>query len=209
MYEAKRTQCLKAIADNETKLNEIDRMLKDDIEPTMERLKGERAAYMEFQKVNRELEHLTKFVVAFQFVKTEEVVVASKNQVKELQASIDKIEKDIHDKTESVTTIDATIAELEAQRDAESGGKLQELEAKVREAIKLDAVAQSTLKTKQSSLKAEQKAESDLNKNIARNEKAVGDKETEAEEKQAAFQAMQEEHAQAIESHKKAERNFQ
>ena len=51
MYEAKRTQCLKAIADNETKLNEIDRMLKDDIEPTMERLKGERAAYMEFQKV--------------------------------------------------------------------------------------------------------------------------------------------------------------
>ena len=51
MYEAKRSQCLKAIADNETKLNEIDRMLKDDIEPTMERLKGERAAYMEFQKV--------------------------------------------------------------------------------------------------------------------------------------------------------------
>ena len=53
MYEAKRSQCLKAIADNETKLNEIDRMLKDDIEPTMERLKGERAAYMEFQKVKR------------------------------------------------------------------------------------------------------------------------------------------------------------
>ena len=58
-----------------------------------------------------------------------------------------RLDQDIHDKTESVTTIDATIAELEAQRDAESGGKLQELEAKVREAIKLDAVAQSTLKS--------------------------------------------------------------
>lgn len=209
MYEAKRSQCLKAIADNETKLHEIDRMLKDDIEPTMERLKGERAAYMEFQKVNRELEHLTKFVVAFQYVKTEEVVVASKTQLDEIKASIDKNQKGIQEKTESLTSIDATIAELEEQRDAESGGKLQELEAKVKEAVKLDAVAQSTLKTKQTSLKAEQKGESDLRKNIDRNVKAVTDKTADAEQKQAAFQAMQEEHAQATESHKKAEKNFQ
>ena len=39
------------------------------------------------------MEHLTKFVVAFQFVKTEEVVVASKNQVKEIKAAIEKNEK--------------------------------------------------------------------------------------------------------------------
>ena len=56
--------------------------------------------------------------------------------------------QDIEDKTTSLSTIDSTIAELEAQRDSESGGKLQELEAKVKEAIKLDAVAQSTLKSK-------------------------------------------------------------
>ena len=62
---------------------------------------------------------------------------------------------------------------------------------------------------KQSSLKAEQKSEADLKKNIGRNEKAATDKETEAEQNQAAFQSMQEEHASAIEAHKKAEKNFQ
>ena len=55
--------------------------------------------------------------------------------------------QDIEEKSSSLSTIDSTIGELEAQRDAESGGKLQELEAKVKEAIKLDAVAQSTLKS--------------------------------------------------------------
>lgn len=48
-----------------------------------------------------------------------------------------------------------------------------------------------------------------MRKNIDRNVKAVTDKTADAEQKQAAFQAMQEEHAQATESHKKAEKNFQ
>lgn len=43
-------------------------ILNDDINPTMSKLREERSTYLEYQKVNREYEHLSKFCIAFKFV---------------------------------------------------------------------------------------------------------------------------------------------
>ena len=43
-------------------------ILEEEINPTMNKLKEERSTYLEYQKVEREYEHLSKFCIAFKFV---------------------------------------------------------------------------------------------------------------------------------------------
>lgn len=42
--------------------------MEEEITPTLSKLKEERTTYLEFQKVQRELEHLTKLYIAYKFV---------------------------------------------------------------------------------------------------------------------------------------------
>jgi hypothetical protein len=41
-------------------------LLNEEITPTVQKLKAERATYLEFQKTQRELDHLTKLYTAYQ-----------------------------------------------------------------------------------------------------------------------------------------------
>lgn len=43
-------------------------MLKEEITPTLEKLKQERTAFMEYQKIQREIEHLSQLVTAHQYM---------------------------------------------------------------------------------------------------------------------------------------------
>ena len=46
-------------------------ILNEEITPTLRKLKEERSSYLEYQKVMRELEHLSRLSIAFQFVQAE------------------------------------------------------------------------------------------------------------------------------------------
>ena len=43
-------------------------VVKEDITPTLTKLREERSSYLEYQKIVRELEHLNKLCIAFQFM---------------------------------------------------------------------------------------------------------------------------------------------
>jgi len=43
-------------------------ILKEEITPTLNKLKEERSSFLEYQKIVRELEHLNKLYVAYKFV---------------------------------------------------------------------------------------------------------------------------------------------
>ena len=46
-------------------------ILNDEITPTLRKLKEERSSYLEYQKVMREVEHLSRLSIAFHFVEAE------------------------------------------------------------------------------------------------------------------------------------------
>ena len=73
MYEAKKQQAEKTIEKKDARLKEINDILNEEINPTLKKLREERSAYLEFQKIQRELEHLTKLYIAWKFVCAEEV----------------------------------------------------------------------------------------------------------------------------------------
>jgi len=43
-------------------------ILKEEITPTLNKLKEERSSFLEYQKIVRELEHLNKLYIAYKFV---------------------------------------------------------------------------------------------------------------------------------------------
>ena len=58
-------------------MKEINDILNEEINPTLKKLREERSAYLEFQKIQRELEHLTKLYLAWKYVCAEEVGAVS------------------------------------------------------------------------------------------------------------------------------------
>ena len=66
------------------KLKEIESVLSEEITPTLTRLNEERSSYLEYQKVLRELDHLTKLHVAYQFVFAEKLSKESEQELAKL-----------------------------------------------------------------------------------------------------------------------------
>ena len=56
-------------------------MLKEEITPTLAKLKEERSSFLEYQKIVRELEHLNKLYIAYKFVCAEVCTVSRSRDV--------------------------------------------------------------------------------------------------------------------------------
>uniref|UniRef100_A0A6Q2YST3 Structural maintenance of chromosomes protein 2 n=1 Tax=Esox lucius TaxID=8010 RepID=A0A6Q2YST3_ESOLU len=155
MYECKKISAQKTIEKKEAKLKEIQTILNEEITPTMEKLKEERSSYLEYQKLMREIEHLSRLYVAWLFVCAEE----TKDSITQLQASMSENERKVQE-------LSAEIHELQKKRDQEVSGVLKGLEEALSEVQRVDAKAQSALDLKKQNLKDETKKRKELVKSM-------------------------------------------
>jgi structural maintenance of chromosome 2 len=70
-------------------------LLNEEITPTVQKLKAERTTYLEFQKVQRELDHLTKVYLAYQFMCAEETAKQSAHNLEEVNEKVVAIQDTI------------------------------------------------------------------------------------------------------------------
>lgn len=63
MYETKKQQSLKLIEKKNSKLEEINRMLEEDIIPKLERLKKERSDYLKWNSINEEIDLIERICI--------------------------------------------------------------------------------------------------------------------------------------------------
>lgn len=85
LYENKKEAALKTIEKKDSKLREIDRVLYEDITPTIRKLREERSSYLEYQKIVREIEHLSRLIIAYDFTRLEEAKQRSKDDLVKLE----------------------------------------------------------------------------------------------------------------------------
>ncbi|XP_060695349.1 structural maintenance of chromosomes protein 2 [Hemiscyllium ocellatum] len=192
MYECKKLAAEKTIEKKEAKLKEIHTILEEEITPTLQKLKEERSSYLEFQKITREIEHLTRLYVAYQFVCAEETKLRSAEDLKSMQDSITKLQETNSDCEKKVKEINKEVAELEKIRDEQVGGVLQSLEQAVAHAHRMDAKVQSTYDSKKDNLKAEEKKWKALIKSMEEDGNAVAAKEKELKKISDELNALQE-----------------
>nr|CAD7443556.1 unnamed protein product [Timema bartmani] len=86
MYEVKRMSTRSTIERKDIKMKELSSVVKEEIAPKLEKMKTERQQVMEYNKIQRELDLLTRLYVAWRYVSAEEkggVLETLEKQLKE------------------------------------------------------------------------------------------------------------------------------
>ncbi|XP_061486139.1 structural maintenance of chromosomes protein 2-like [Rhineura floridana] len=115
MYECKKIVAQKTIEKKEAKLKEICRIVEEEITPTLQKLKEERSSYLEYQKVMRETEHLSRLYVAYQFVLAEETKTHAADVLKEMEGNIAKLQEEMTENEKKVKELGISWDQLEGR----------------------------------------------------------------------------------------------
>lgn len=68
MYETKKIAAERTMEKKQVKVDEIDKVLEEDILPALEKLRIDRAEYMSWAAANQDIDRLKRFVIAYEYI---------------------------------------------------------------------------------------------------------------------------------------------
>lgn len=192
MFEDRRDKAFKTMAKKEMKVQEITELLRDEIDPKLDKLRQEKRAFLDFQQTQSDLERLTRLVVAHDYIRYKEKLrqsaddlEAKKQRAKDLEDSAIRLKNEIAFLQEDIKKVKAT-----REKELRKGGRFQALEDEVKthshEIVRLTTV----LDLKKSS-KAE---ESEKRKKV---EKSFKELEAQLKDKTKIYEKLQEQYKAA------------
>ncbi|XP_001851491.2 structural maintenance of chromosomes protein 2 [Culex quinquefasciatus] len=190
VYEAKREHSIKLIEKKDAKLNELYTVLREEIEPKLEKLRKERAHYIEYQKVCRDIEYLTRLYVSHKYLQFVKAVENSEKSIATLNDTIEGNRKKIEGNCEECKEIEVGAKELQEKIDNEGGGVLAELEAELSGESKKEATVAAERNSTKDNIGVEQRKLKNLLKSIKDDEGALGKKEGEMQRTGDMFQSL-------------------
>nr|CAH8876488.1 unnamed protein product [Trichobilharzia regenti] len=157
LYENKKEVALKTIQKKDSKLREMDKIIAEDINPTIKKLREERSSYLEYEKIMREVSHLEKFIIAYDFTCLKEIKERSKDDLVTLEKNLKDEKARMEELRKLKEAVESRIEELCNQRDEYQGPMLEQLENAMSECQKADAVAKGASQRASESLRAAKK----------------------------------------------------
>ncbi|KAK2975820.1 hypothetical protein RJ640_022837, partial [Escallonia rubra] len=184
MYETKKEAALKTLEKKQSKVDEIDKLLDQEILPALEKLRKERMQYMQWANGNAELDRLKRFCIAFEYAQAEKIkdnavqgVEGIKVKISEITGSTERMHIEVHE-------MEAKVSELAAAKEASIGGEIKCLSEKV-DALSHDLVREtSVLKNEEDSLMIERE-------NAVKFEKSIEELKRSAEERASAVKSAE------------------
>lgn len=133
MFEDRRDKAFRTMAKKEMKVQEIMSLLKDEIEPKLEKLRQEKRAFLDFQQTQTDLERLTRLVVAYDYLKNKEKLKLSERDLEERVQRRQHLEGNAETLRKEIEYLQEDMKKVKAAKDKElrKGGKFQELEEQV------------------------------------------------------------------------------
>ncbi|XP_043480727.1 structural maintenance of chromosomes protein 2 [Leptopilina heterotoma] len=196
MYETKKQAALKTIEKKDSKLVEIENILKEEIGPKLERLKQERMQFVEFQRVERELEHCRRIYIAWRYQKALQDSDDAEKNVSKVKKDLENKQKSIKDGEEEVKRIEIEVVVLQKKRDEDKGLHLETLESNLKEVEKKELKLAAEIKGNKENVKTETTALEQLKSNITDDEKMLTTKEKQLEKVGGLFQQLKDQDQQ-------------
>ena len=195
MFEDRRDKAFKTMAKKEMKVQEITELLRDEIEPKLEKLRTEKRAFLDFQQTQNDLERLTRLVVAHDYLKNKEKLKqsvgdldAKKQRVMDLEESTARMKQEIANLEEDMKRVKAV-----REKELRKGGKFQALEDEVKshshEMVRLATV----LDLKNSSMAEEKERRKRIQKSVKELEAQLEEKSKIYDKLQAQYDAAKSE----------------
>ena len=134
MFEDRRDKAFKTMAKKEMKVQEITELLKDEIEPKLEKLRTEKRAFLDFQQTQSDLERLTRLVVAHDYLKNKEKLKQSASDLEAKKSKATDLEESAKRLKSEIVHLEEDVKKVKAAREKElrKGGKFQALEEEVK-----------------------------------------------------------------------------
>uniref|UniRef100_A0A7S0SYC1 Structural maintenance of chromosomes protein n=1 Tax=Mantoniella antarctica TaxID=81844 RepID=A0A7S0SYC1_9CHLO len=177
MYENKKESALKTLEKKQTKVDEIDKLLEEEILPTIEKLRKERGDYMKWAAGNDSLERLRRFCVAYEFTRAKQAVDEGGEGEAEVRNKLEELEAKAHDRAAEGAKVDEEMTKLAAERQAHVGGDMKRLATEVDTLSKTLVKDTATWTHKKDAVKAEKKSRDKLKKQAAQHEDQVSKEE--------------------------------
>lgn len=191
MFEDRRDKAFKTMAKKEMKVQELTELLKDEIEPKLEKLRTEKRAFLEFQQTQSDLERLTKLVVAHDYLKNKEKLQQTASDLEAKRQRATDLEDDAKRLKNEISHLEEDMKKVKTAREKElrKGGKFQALEEEVKthshEVVRLTTV----LDLKEASIAEEEERRKGLQKSEKELEAQVKEKSKIYEKVQAQYDA--------------------
>ncbi|KAJ2377919.1 Structural maintenance of chromosomes protein 2, partial [Coemansia sp. RSA 2607] len=150
MFEERKDKAQKTMSKKDKKIEEISSILDEEIVPKLDKLRQEKQAYLEYQKVEIELDRLRRLVVAYDYTKCEEAVTNGSTSLVESKAKLERMAEQLETLKVEIAKNIKNKAQTEEKRKSEmsSNGEFKSLQNQV------DALAKELVKIKtQSDLK--------------------------------------------------------
>ena len=209
MYESKKQHAQKTIEKKDSKLREINVILSEEITPTLSKLKEERSTYLEYQKIQRELEHLTKLCTAYKFVIAKKSAVDEQETLDTIRTEKETAIEDIKEREVAISRIEEELQQLQQRRDRELGGHLEELESALAEKEKKVTKCEASLKETRENAKAEKRKKAQITNGMKTDQKALDDKKKTSEGMQEMFNKLRNENEECTTALKNAQKRFE
>ena len=146
MFEDRRDKAFKTMAKKELKVQEITELLREEIEPKLDKLRTEKRAFLDFQQTQSDLERLTRLVVAHDYLKNKEKLKQSASDLEVKKQRATDLENSAKRLKNEIAHLEEDMKKVKAAREKElrRGGKFQALEDEVKshshEAVRLSTV---------------------------------------------------------------------
>lgn len=178
MFEDRRDKAFKTMAKKEMKVQEITELLRDEIDPKLEKLRSEKRAFLDFQQTQSDLQRLTRLVVAHDYSKNQEKLKQFATELQQKKERSRALEESATKLKGEVQHLEEDMKQITAQRDKElrKGGRFQALEEEVKthshETVRLATV----LELKQSSIVEESTRREAVQRSVSELEAQLKDK---------------------------------
>lgn len=216
LYETKRENTNKTLEKKDPKLKEVDtvrdptlsfvpkcidryliqliplQVLEEEVQPRIDKLREEQAAFAEFQRITRDIDHLTHIHISYTYLQTKKKLEGCENSIAGLKGQIEGSKQKIEDNIKEALNIDEQCKAMQEAIDQNTGGELAELEKELSEKSKAETKANSEKKSKITSIESDKRSLKNKERNINNDEKVLAAKNEEQARDGAQFQQLKE-----------------
>ncbi|DBA81803.1 hypothetical protein WJX77_004664 [Trebouxia sp. C0004] len=127
MYESKKEAALRTLDKKQVKVEEINKVLHEDILPALEKLRKEKGQYMEWQAADAKLGHLKRFCAAYRYQEAQRLRDDGQGEIESVKAKLEEGSEAHASLDEEMKSRDGDIRTLQMEKELQSQGEVKEL----------------------------------------------------------------------------------
>jgi len=211
MFEEKKKKAKETMAKKDKKLEEISSILNEEIFPKLDKLRNQKKEFIEYQKIETELDYLQRLIIAYDFQINQERLDRSDQDLQLKQKVLEELNNKYNEFEEQKKLMEKEINEITLQREKElkTGGHFQELDEAVKEISRKLVKIKTQKNLKIDSMKEEAKTLESLDSSIKDVEKAISKKKGEFDNEAKKLEQIKLTHQEEVKKTQKLEELLQ